>query len=175
MIPRQRLPRPAGPSRKWEQWRESDPKGVRRRGPPFHGARMSRRCWTLEARGAVVMDYGNNIRQAAKDEGPAPMPSASRASCRPISVRFFCRGIGPSVRAALSGNPFDDIRKTDDAVRAHACRMTSTRTAGSDMAQARIQFQGLPARTCWVGLGDRHRIGLAFNEMIARGEIGSRW
>ncbi|MBR0667373.1 urocanate hydratase [Roseomonas hellenica] len=152
----------------WEQKRESDPKGVAaaaRRSMVDHVQAML----DLKARGAVVMDYGNNIRQMAKDEGLADafgFPGFVPAYIRPL----FCRGIGPFRWAALSGNP-EDIRKTDDAVRAllphdqHLHRWL-------DMAQARIQFQGLPARICWVGLGDRHRIGLAFNEMIARGEIG---
>lgn len=152
----------------WEQKRESDPKAVAaaaRRSMVDHVQAML----DLKARGAVVMDYGNNIRQMAKDEGLADafgFPGFVPAYIRPL----FCRGIGPFRWAALSGNP-DDIRKTDDAVRAlmpndqHLHRWL-------DMAQARIQFQGLPARICWVGLGDRHRIGLAFNEMVARGEIG---
>ncbi|MBR0644142.1 urocanate hydratase [Plastoroseomonas hellenica] len=152
----------------WEARRESDPKGVAaaaRRSMVAHVQAML----DFKARGAVVMDYGNNIRQMAKDEGLADafgFPGFVPAYIRPL----FCRGIGPFRWAALSGNP-DDIRKTDDAVRAlmphdqHLHRWL-------DMAQARIQFQGLPARICWVGLGDRHRIGLAFNEMIARGEIG---
>jgi urocanate hydratase len=152
----------------WEQKRESDPKSVAaaaRRSMVDHVQAML----DLKARGAVVMDYGNNIRQMAKDEGLADafgFPGFVPAYIRPL----FCRGIGPFRWAALSGNP-DDIRKTDDKVRElmpgdqHLHRWL-------DMAQARIQFQGLPARICWVGLGDRHRIGLAFNEMIARGEIG---
>ena len=119
--------------------------------------------------GAAVLDYGNNIRQMAKDEGLADafgFPGFVPAYIRPL----FCRGIGPFRWAALSGDP-EDIRRTDDKVRelmpddAHLHRWL-------DMARERIAFQGLPARICWVGLGDRDRIGLAFNEMVARGEIG---
>ncbi len=152
----------------WETRRESDPKGV---------AAAARRSMVDQVQamldfkrmGSAVLDYGNNIRQMAKDEGLADafgFPGFVPAYIRPL----FCRGIGPFRWAALSGDP-EDIRKTDDAVRAllpedrHLHRWL-------DMAQARIQFQGLPARICWVGLGDRHRIGLAFNAMVARGEIG---
>jgi urocanate hydratase len=119
--------------------------------------------------GSAVLDYGNNIRQVARDEGLArafDFPGFVPAYIRPL----FCRGIGPFRWAALSGDP-DDIRKTDDKVRelipddAHLHQWL-------DMARARIAFQGLPARICWVGLGQRHRLGLAFNEMVARGEIG---
>jgi urocanate hydratase len=152
----------------WEQRRESDPKGVAAAARHSMVAHVQAML-DFKARGAVVMDYGNNIRQMAKDEGLAEafgFPGFVPAYIRPL----FCRGIGPFRWAALSGNP-DDIRRTDDKVRElmpqdrHLHRWL-------DMAQARIQFQGLPARICWVGLGDRHRIGLAFNEMVARGEIG---
>ena len=119
--------------------------------------------------GSAVLDYGNNIRQMAHDEGLADafgFPGFVPAYIRPL----FCRGIGPFRWAALSGDP-EDIRRTDDKVRelmphdAHLHRWL-------DMARERIAFQGLPARICWVGLGDRDRIGLAFNDMVARGEIG---
>jgi len=119
--------------------------------------------------GVPTVDYGNNIRQVAKDNGVADAfayPGFVPAYVRPL----FCRGIGPFRWAALTGNP-DDIAKTDAKVKelipndAHLHRWL-------DMARERIAFQGLPARICWVGLGQRDRLGLAFNEMVARGEIG---
>jgi urocanate hydratase len=123
----------------------------------------------FQARGAAVLDYGNNIRQMAKEDGLANafgFPGFVPAYIRPL----FCRGIGPFRWAALSGNP-EDIYRTDAKVRElipddpHLHRWLG-------MARARISFQGLPARICWVGLGQRDRLGLAFNEMVARGEIG---
>ncbi|ANP46614.1 urocanate hydratase [Candidatus Viadribacter manganicus] len=119
--------------------------------------------------GIPTVDYGNNIRQVAKDNGVADAfayPGFVPAYVRPL----FCRGVGPFRWAALTGNP-DDIAKTDAKVKelipndAHLHRWL-------DMAMERIAFQGLPARICWVGLGQRHRLGLAFNEMVAKGEIG---
>jgi urocanate hydratase len=115
-----------------------------------------------------VFDYGNNIRQVAFDEGETHAFDFS--GFVPAYVRpLFCRGIGPFRWAALSGNP-EDIYRTDAKVKElipddpHLHRWL-------DMARERIQFQGLPARICWVGLGHRHRLGLAFNEMVARGEL----
>ncbi len=119
--------------------------------------------------GVPTVDYGNNIRQVAKDEGvddAFAYPGFVPAYVRPL----FCRGIGPFRWAALTGDP-QDIAKTDAKVKelipndAHLHRWL-------DMAKERIAFQGLPARICWVGLGQRHRLGLAFNDMVARGEIG---
>jgi urocanate hydratase len=119
--------------------------------------------------GSAVLDYGNNIRQMAKEEGLAnafDFPGFVPAYIRPL----FCRGIGPFRWAALSGDP-DDIRRTDAKVR-ELIPDDPHLHQWLDMAQKRIAFQGLPARICWVGLGQRHRLGLAFNEMVARGEIG---
>jgi len=118
--------------------------------------------------GVPVFDYGNNLRQMAKDVGCAKafdFPGFVPAYVRPL----FCRGIGPFRWVALSGDP-DDIRKTDAKVKElipddpHLHRWL-------DMASERIAFQGLPARICWVGLGQRHRLGLAFNEMVRTGEL----
>jgi urocanate hydratase len=118
--------------------------------------------------GIPTFDYGNNIRQMAHDAGLAhafDFPGFVPEYIRPL----FCRGVGPFRWVALSGDP-DDIRKTDAKVKeliphdAHLHRWL-------DMAHERIAFQGLPARICWIGLGDRDRIGLAFNEMVARGEL----
>ncbi len=120
--------------------------------------------------GIPTLDYGNNIRQVAKDEGLAhafDFPGFVPAYIRPL----FCRGIGPFRWAALSGDP-QDIHKTDEAMRAlfpenrHLHRWL-------DMAKERIAFQGLPARICWIGLGDRDRAGLMFNEMVATGELSA--
>jgi len=118
--------------------------------------------------GVPTFDYGNNIRQVAKDEGledAFAFPGFVPAYIRPL----FCRGIGPFRWAALSGDP-QDIYRTDEKVKElipdnpHLHRWL-------DMARDRISFQGLPARICWVGLGERHRLGLAFNEMVAKGEL----
>ncbi|MBS0213844.1 MAG: urocanate hydratase [Proteobacteria bacterium] len=118
--------------------------------------------------GVPTFDYGNNIRQVAKDEGCTnafDFPGFVPAYVRPL----FCRGVGPFRWVALSGDP-EDIYKTDAKVKelipddAHLHRWL-------DMARERISFQGLPARICWVGLGQRHKLGLAFNEMVRRGEL----
>jgi urocanate hydratase len=120
--------------------------------------------------GVPTVDYGNNIRQMAYDEGVADafeFPGFVPAYIRPL----FCRGIGPFRWAALSGDP-DDIAKTDAKVKelipgdAHLHHWL-------DMAKERIAYQGLPARICWIGLGERARVGLAFNEMVARGELAA--
>ena len=151
----------------WRDKRESDPKAVER------SARASMRQH-VEAmvafwnQGVPTLDYGNNIRQVALDEGletAFAFPGFVPAYIRPL----FCRGVGPFRWCALSGDP-EDIYKTDAAMKklfpdnAHLHRWL-------DMARERIAFQGLPARICWIGLGDRHRAGLMFNEMVASGEL----
>ena len=122
----------------------------------------------FQAAGVPTVDYGNNIRQMAKEAGVVDafgFPGFVPAYIRPL----FCRGVGPFRWAALSGDP-EDIARTDAKVRelmpddAHLHHWL-------DMAAKRIKFQGLPARICWVGLGDRHRLGLAFNAMVASGEL----
>jgi urocanate hydratase len=118
--------------------------------------------------GVPTLDYGNNIRQVAQDEGlenAFAFPGFVPAYIRPL----FCKGIGPFRWAALSGDP-EDIYKTDAKVRELTPGNTHLHN-WLDMARERIAFQGLPARICWVGLGDRHRLGLAFNEMVASGEL----
>jgi urocanate hydratase len=151
----------------WEDRREKDPKSV---------AKASRRSMAEHVRamldfhraGVPTLDYGNNIRQMAKEEGVADafdFPGFVPAYIRPL----FCRGIGPFRWAALSGDP-EDIWKTDAKVKELLPDNAHLHT-WLDMARERISFQGLPARICWVGLGDRHRLGLAFNEMVARGEL----
>ena len=122
----------------------------------------------FQAMGIPTVDYGNNIRQVALDQGVKnafDFPGFVPAYIRPL----FCRGKGPFRWVALSGDP-EDIRKTDAKMKAlfpedaHLHRWL-------DMASARIAFQGLPARICWIGLGERHRAGLAFNEMVKSGEL----
>jgi len=122
----------------------------------------------LQSAGAATVDYGNNIRQMALEEGvdnAFDFPGFVPAYIRPL----FCQGIGPFRWVALSGDP-EDIYKTDAKVKelipddAHLHNWL-------DMARARIEFQGLPARICWVGLGQRAKLGLAFNEMVRSGEL----
>ena len=122
----------------------------------------------LHRQGVPTFDYGNNLRQVAFDEGVKDafeFPGFVPAFIRPL----FCRGVGPFRWAALSGNP-EDIYKTDAKVRE---LIPEDRHLHNwlDMAQERIHFQGLPSRICWVGLGQRHRLGLAFNEMVRSGEL----
>ncbi len=151
----------------WRARQESDPAAVEA------AARASMRThveamvgfWNA---GVPTLDYGNNIRQVAKEEGfenAFAFPGFVPAYIRPL----FCKGIGPFRWVALSGDP-EDIHKTDAAMKRlfpeneHLHRWL-------DMASERIAFQGLPARICWIGLGDRHRAGLMFNEMVASGEL----
>ena len=124
----------------------------------------------FQALGVPTVDYGNNIRQVAKDAGVArafDIPGFVPAYIRPL----FCRGTGPFRWVALSGDP-DDIRKTDAKMKelfpdnTHLHRWL-------DLAAQRIAFQGLPARICWIGLGERHRAGLAFNAMVRSGELSA--
>ena len=121
-------------------------------------------------RGVPTIDYGNNIRQVASDEGlddAFSFPGFVPACIRPL----FCRGIGPFRWCALSGDP-EDIFRTDEKVKELIPDDPHLHN-WLDMARERISFQGLPARICWVGLGQRHRLGLAFNEMVGRGELSA--
>jgi urocanate hydratase len=151
----------------WEARRASDPKGVERAAKESMAAHV-RAMLEFWRRGVPTFDYGNNIRQMAKEVGVADafdFPGFVPAYIRPL----FCRGIGPFRWAALSGDP-EDIFRTDAKVKElmpHDAHLSQW----LDMARSRIHFQGLPARICWVGLGDRHRLGLAFNEMVASGEL----
>jgi urocanate hydratase len=153
-----------------EQWferRKSDPNGTR------DAAKKSMRVHVeamlaFQKMGAPTFDYGNNIRQMAKDEGCAnafDFPGFVPAYVRPL----FCRGIGPFRWVALSGDP-EDIYKTDAKVKELIPDDPALHN-WLDMARQRISFQGLPARICWVGLGQRHKLGLAFNEMVRNGEV----
>jgi urocanate hydratase len=151
----------------WEEGRACDPAGVAAAARASMAVQV-RAMLDFHRMGLPVFDYGNNIRQVAKDEGVAEafdFPGFVPAYIRPL----FCRGIGPFRWAALSGDP-EDIYKTDAKVREILPDNTHLHH-WLDMARARIAFQGLPARICWVGLGDRHRLGLAFNEMVASGEL----
>ena len=153
--------------KEWRNKRVTEPKLVERearRSIRIHVEAMVN-FWN---QGIPTLDYGNNIRQIAKDEGftdAFAFPGFVPAYIRPQ----FCRGRGPFRWCALSGNP-DDIFKTDEKVRE---LFPDDRDLHKwlDMAQKRIKFQGLPARICWLGLGQRHRAGLAFNEMFKNGEI----
>ena len=151
----------------WDARRADDPKGVERAAKQSMAAHV-RAMLAFWRAGVPTFDYGNNIRQMAKEAGVADafdFPGFVPAYVRPL----FCRGIGPFRWAALSGDP-QDIFRTDAKVKelmpneAHLHQWL-------DMAKARIKFQGLPARICWVGLGDRDRLGLAFNEMVGKGEL----
>ena len=151
----------------WQTRRETDPKSVSQASKRSMAEHV-RAMLDFHRSGIPTVDYGNNIRQMALDEGITDafdFPGFVPAYIRPL----FCRGIGPFRWAALSGDP-EDIYRTDAKVKellpdnGHLHRWL-------DMARTRIRFQGLPARICWVGLGDRHRLGLAFNAMVASGEL----
>jgi len=151
----------------WRSQQKSDPKAVEK------AARASIKIH-VEAmldfwkQGIPTVDYGNNIRQFALEEGVKnafDIPGFIPAYLRPL----LCRGIGPFRWVALSGDP-EDIYRTDAKVKELIPDNPHLHN-WIDLAQKRIAFQGLPARICWVGLGDRHRLGLAFNEMVANGEL----
>ncbi|SEP62407.1 urocanate hydratase [Faunimonas pinastri] len=151
----------------WEARRESDPKSVEK-AAKHSMAEHVRSMLDFYKDGVPTLDYGNNIRQMAKDEGVEnafDFPGFVPAYIRPL----FCRGIGPFRWAALSGDP-EDIYRTDAKVK-ELLPDNKHLHNWLDMARERIHFQGLPARICWVGLGDRHRLGLAFNTMVASGEL----
>ena len=151
----------------WREKRVSDPKAVEKAARASMREHVEAMVKFWDA-GVPTLDYGNNIRQVAKDEGfenAFAFPGFVPAYIRPL----FCRGIGPFRWAALSGDP-EDIYRTDAKVKELTPDNTHLHN-WLDMARERIAFQGLPARICWVGLGDRHRLGLAFNEMVAKGEL----
>jgi urocanate hydratase len=154
---------------KWQEMRERDPAAVAE-AARVSIARHVEAMLSYREMGVPTFDYGNNIRQEAKDMGVThafDFPGFVPAYVRPL----FCRGIGPFRWAALSGDP-EDIYRTDAKVKElipddpHLHRWL-------DMARERIAFQGLPARICWVGLGQRHRLGLAFNEMVRNREVSA--
>lgn len=152
---------------RWLKTRESDPASVAAAARKSMAAHV-RAMLDFHRMGVPTLDYGNNIRQVAKEEGVADafdFPGFVPAYIRPL----FCRGIGPFRWAALSGDP-EDIWRTDAKMKEifpenrHLHRWL-------DMAKDRIAFQGVPARICWIGLGDRAKAGLALNEMVAKGEL----
>ena len=152
---------------KWRSQQKSNPKAVEK------AARASIKIH-VEAmldfwkQGIPTVDYGNNIRQFALEEGVKnafDIPGFIPAYLRPL----LCRGIGPFRWVALSGDP-EDLYRTDAKVKELIPDNPHLHN-WIDLAQKRIAFQGLPARICWVGLGDRHRLGLAFNEMVSKGEL----
>ncbi len=151
----------------WEKMQARDPAAVERAAKESMAVQV-RAMLDFHRRGVPTLDYGNNIRQFARETGVADafdFPGFVPAYIRPM----FCRGRGPFRWAALSGDP-EDIYRTDAKVKelfpddAHLHNWL-------DMARARIAFQGLPARICWLGLGERARAGLAFNDMVAGGEL----
>jgi urocanate hydratase len=151
----------------WEDRRAKDPAGVAKAAKQSMAAHV-RAMLEFHKLGVPTVDYGNNIRQMALEEGVADafsFPGFVPAYVRPL----FCRGIGPFRWAALSGDP-EDIYRTDEKVKELLPDNKPLHT-WLDMARKRIKFQGLPARICWIGLGDRDRVGLAFNEMVAKGEL----
>jgi urocanate hydratase len=151
----------------WEQKRASDPEGVARAAKKSMAEHV-RAMLAFHAQGIPTFDYGNNIRQMAKEEGVAnafDFPGFVPAYIRPL----FCRGVGPFRWCALSGDP-EDIYKTDAKVK-EILPHDKHLHHWLDMAREKIRFQGLPARICWIGLGERDRVGLAFNEMVAKGEL----
>jgi urocanate hydratase len=152
---------------RWLTQREHDPTGVAKAAKASMAVHV-RSMLDFQKAGVPTVDYGNNIRQMALGEGvdnAFDIPGFVPAYIRPL----FCRGIGPFRWAALSGDE-QDIYRIDARVKELLPEDTSLHR-WLDMARARIRFQGLPARICWVGLGDRHRLGLAINEMVASGEL----
>jgi urocanate hydratase len=151
----------------WVERRASDPAGTAKAAKASMAVHV-RSMLDFQKAGVHTVDYGNNIRQVALEEGVKnafDFPGFVPAYIRPL----FCRGVGPFRWVALSGNPAD-IAKTDAKVK-ELLPDDKHLHHWLDMAQSRIRFQGLPARICWVGLGDRHRLGLAFNDMVTRGEL----
>ena len=152
----------------WKEKRESDPKAVDKAARASIKIQVKAMC-DFHDTGIPTVDYGNNIRQVALDEGlknAFDFPGFVPTYIRPL----FCRGVGPFRWVALSGDP-EDIYKTDQKVKEliddpHLHNWL-------DMARERISFQGLPARICWIGLGQRHKLGLAFNEMVRTGELSA--
>ena len=152
---------------KWDRMRVENPTLVAKEARESM-ARHIEAMLEFHRAGIPTFDYGNNLRQVAFDEGVKDafaFPGFVPAYIRPL----FCRGVGPFRWAALSGDP-EDIYRTDEKVK-ELLPNDKHLHHWMDMARERIQFQGLPARICWVGLGDRHRLGLAFNEMVAKGEL----
>ena len=153
----------------WRERRERDPGEVEKAAKRSMASQVEAML-AFHRMGIPVLDYGNNLRQMAKDAGVADAfayPGFVNAYVRPL----FCRGKGPFRWAALSGDP-EDIYRTDEKVK-ELIPDDAALHNWLDMARERISFQGLPARICWLGLGQRHRVGLAFNELVRSGEISA--
>ncbi len=153
----------------WMKAREDDKKAVAKAAKASMKVHVQAML-DFEKAGVPTFDYGNNIRQVAYDEGlenAFDFPGFVPAYIRPL----FCKGIGPFRWVALSGDP-EDIYKTDAKVK-ELIPDNKHLHNWLDMARDRIQFQGLPARICWVGLGERHKLGLAFNKMVRTGELSA--
>lgn len=152
---------------RWRAAQKTDPAGVSAAAKKSM-ARQVEAMLALQKSGSATVDYGNNIRQMALEEGVShafDFPGFVPAYVRPL----FCEGIGPFRWVALSGDP-EDIYKTDAKVK-ELIPDNPHLHQWLDMARERIAFQGLPARICWVGLKDRARLALAFNEMVKTGEL----
>ncbi|MEE2720262.1 MAG: urocanate hydratase, partial [Pseudomonadota bacterium] len=153
----------------WVDRRERDPKAVEEASKTSM-ARQVRAMLGFHRAGIPVLDYGNNLRQMAKDVGvddAFDYPGFVQAYVRPL----FCQGKGPFRWAALSGDP-EDIYRTDEKVKELIPDDPQLHN-WLDLAREKIKFQGLPARICWLGLGQRHRVGLAFNELVRSGEVSA--
>ena len=153
----------------WLDMRSKDPAAVATAARHSMAAHVEAML-AFQAMGVPTFDYGNNLRQEALDDGVTrafDFPGFVPAYVRPL----FCRGIGPFRWVALSGDP-EDIYRTDQRVK-ELIPDDANLHRWLDMARERIAFQGLPARICWVGLGQRHRLGLAFNEMVRTGEVSA--
>ena len=153
----------------WVDRREREPKAVEEASKQSMAVQV-KAMLAFHRAGIPVLDYGNNLRQMAKDVGVEDAfdyPGFVQAYVRPL----FCEGKGPFRWAALSGDP-EDIYRTDEKVKELIPDDPQLHN-WLDMARERIKFQGLPARICWLGLGQRHRMGLAFNEMVRTGEVSA--
>jgi len=154
---------------RWRGARDQDPRSVEEAAKASMAEHVQAML-DFQAAGTPTVDYGNNIRQMAKEAGLArafDFPGFVPAYIRPL----FCRGIGPFRWVALSGDP-QDIARTDAKVKELIPDDPHLHN-WLDMAARKVRFQGLPARICWVGLGQRHRLGLAFNAMVASGELAA--
>jgi len=153
----------------WQARRETDPAAVAEAAKASMAAHVAR-LLKFRERGSIVFEYGNNLRAMAQEAGAEhayDFPGFVEAYVRPL----FCEGKGPFRWVALSGDP-EDIAKTDAKVRELMPDDTMLHN-WLDKAAKHIKFQGLPSRICWVGLGDRDRIALAFNDMVRKGELSA--
>jgi urocanate hydratase len=161
------VPLPRSPGEDLDRLRRDDPSAYQRRALESIGVQV-RAMLDLQKRGAIAFDYGNNIRAAAVESGVADafrIPGFIPEYIRPL----FCEGRGPFRWAALSGAP-EDIYRTDEAV-LRTFPDNAALARWIKLARERVRFQGLPARICWLGYGERSKLGLRFNDMVANGEL----